>query len=235
MYIVVITADEPSPVCFHYWRFFLLRAFGNCQRLWCTLVSSLKPSFGKKFIRIKAKKTTSKRLFFQLKLTLQKQMDILIKITSLSRLHIKRNPLFFYYFNVLIFIKLFQVHDMVNTDLFIFYFNCKINEKIIFLCKKKKKINCIRDGHFSKNFASFKPVILNFDTLTAEILKMQESSTSFHNLRRYVFAFWKNSSSWSSSSWDIASHLFSKKITSSGLKQTILSIEPRILERIGRS
>lgn len=149
MYIVVITADEPSPVCFHYWRFFLLRAFGNCQRLWCTLVSSLKPSFGKKFIRIKAKKTTSKRLFFQLKLMLQEQMDILIKITSLSWLHIKRNPLFFYYFNVLIFIKLFQVHDMVNT-VFVFYFNCKSMKKSFIFVKRKKKLIVLGMAIFPK-------------------------------------------------------------------------------------
>lgn len=125
---------------------------------------------------------------------------------------------------------------MVYAVFIFFIFIAKSMTKLLFFVKKKKEINCIRDDHFlSRNFFPFEPVILNFDTLTAEILKMHESSTSFHNLRRYVFAFLKNSSSCSSSSWDIASHLFSKKITSSGLKQTILSIESRILERIGRS
>lgn len=73
------------------------------------------------------------------------------------------------------------------------------------------------------------------NTLTAEIWKIYESSTSFQDLRITFLVFSKYSSRFFSSTWAIVSHLFRRKITSFGLKLTISSIEFRTLEIIRRS
>lgn len=74
-----------------------------------------------------------------------------------------------------------------------------------------------------------------FDTLTAEIWKIYESSVSFQDVRISFLVFSKYSSRFLSLTWAIVSYLFSRKITSFGLKLTISSIESRTLEIIFRS